>query len=167
MFNKQLEEGLVTLGSDIKSLYELHKEETTKLQKEIGEINTFVFNKLNVPLQKDYSVEVNELNMEIAELKKIVLKLVDILQRLAIGKKVIELPPEKTPEEELEETISSIKEDMQPEKAPEEEATAYCVGCLANKKMIKIEKDNMKTKKGEFKVGYCIDCGRKMFKQIR
>jgi len=163
--NKETEEGFMNLGSDIKTLYEMHQEESGKVHAEINAIkNAFV----DLQAQMNKPVVMPHVEQEVIQLKSIVAKLVEILQKIAIEKKLIEPVQPKKPEEELREVLSQVMPQTRAMIAPKEEIVkGYCLSCADEMELVNISPNVYKDNTGEYTEGYCIKCGRKAYKKLK
>lgn len=158
MNNNELEAVIRQANSDIKSLYEMHKEAIEKLRVDIESLKTkeslFEIKVLDKPS------ETAHLEYKFQELNILVFKLIDILQKIAIEKEIIK---PKKPQEELAEIIAEVQQ----VKAPKEEAIkGFCLTCMEDVNLTNIQ--DYKDKTGmDFKQGECLKCGSKIYKKIK
>lgn len=164
MNNKEIEDGLMALGSDIKSLYEMQQEESSKVH---AEINAIKLSLVEIQNKQNQPLVMPQVEQEIVQLKSIVAKLIEILQKIAVEKKLIEPVQPKKPEEELREVLAQVTPQARTFVQKEEVMKGYCVGCMDEMEIINISPEIYKDNTGEYKEGYCIKCGRKTYKKLK
>ena len=168
--NKQITE----IVEKIKELYTLEKSDMGILTDNLIKMDARLKLLETTPKQDDSPQiesmvnEIQSINLRIAELNGMVIKLAELVQKFAVEKSLIEPPKPKTVEEQIAEVTKELKGAIQTnqEKAiTTSKYEGYCFVCRGPRIMNAVEEKD--TQYGRMATGVCCECGSKMSKKIK
>jgi hypothetical protein len=168
---EQVQEGLSALAQKIVLVETTHRKDISTLTETIISLkNEMKDTKAQEEIFASLSSRIDE-NKEVIDIvRKDVLKLIELMNKIIKAKKLEEEPKPKTPEEEFQDMLKEKKKESieslenQPKKElgfTENEDEGYCFMCQKNRKI-----ENFVVE-GKLVKGTCSSCGTKVVKRLR